>query len=66
MNMCMHFNADLHGIWDFDTQGVFSLLYFFQVTVPSKLIALMSAIKDDEEALKEDTRTCKFHQKVSN
>ena len=36
----------------------------FKVTVPSELTALMSAIKDCEETIQDDTRKCKFNQKV--
>ena len=40
------------------------ILLYFKVNVPSELIALMSAIKSCEEAIKDDTRRCKFSQKV--
>ena len=34
--------------------------------MPSEVIALMSAIKNGEEAIHDDIRICKFNQKVTD
>eukprot|EP00795_Rhopilema_esculentum_P002319 gene2319-17951_t len=47
-----------------DTPAV-KFTYDAEVTVPSELTALMSAIKDCNEIIENDSRKCRFHQKTA-